>query len=167
MAINPAAGAVFIIFAPLFITEFSGSQRIIPASASRSLRLRLPRPDMQEICHDLGVLHVGAVADGFVSRSRLFNTFQLKTCFDQQIQPLAHRPRKPWSLELRQPLLRLRRRGPEEPFRDSSQFTDFLHDDVVNKISEKRPEIIHRSHAGIDFKHLLPRQPADALPECG
>ena len=76
-------------------------QQIIPASASRSLRLWLPRPDMQEICHDLGVLHVGAVANGFVTRSRLFNTFQLKTSFDQQIQPLAYRPRKPWNLELR------------------------------------------------------------------
>ena len=71
---------------------------------------------MLEIGHDLRVLHVGAGADGFVARPWLFNTLQLEAGFDQQIQPLAYRPRKPGSLELRQHLLHLRRRCSEEPF---------------------------------------------------
>lgn len=93
---------------------------------------------MQEICHDLGVLHVGAVANGFTTRSRLFDTFQLKTCFDQQIQPLAHRPRKPWGLELRKPLLRLRRRGPEEPFGNLS----FEISEVVSDLNRVRQSVL-------------------------
>jgi hypothetical protein len=45
--------------------------------------LWLTRTDVEEVGHDLSVLHVGAGADSFVTRSRLFNALQLKPGFDQ------------------------------------------------------------------------------------
>jgi hypothetical protein len=78
--------------------------------------LWFPRPNVEEVGYNLSVLQVGAGADGFVARSWFFNTLQPKAGFDQQIQPLAHRPCEPGSLALRQSLFHLRRRSPEEPF---------------------------------------------------
>ncbi|HKQ79271.1 MAG TPA: hypothetical protein VJ810_36590 [Blastocatellia bacterium] len=69
---------------------------------------------MEEVGHDLRVLHVWADSDGFVVRSRLFDALKAKASFDQQIQPLAHGSCEAGCLELRQSLLRLRRRSSEE-----------------------------------------------------
>src|SRR6266545_970372 len=77
--------------------------------------LGFPHTDMEEVGHNLGVLQVGAGEDGGVAWTWLLHALEQKAGVDQQIQPLAHGPREPRNLELRQSLRHVRRCRPEEP----------------------------------------------------
>src|SRR5262245_5810290 len=81
---------------------------------------RFAHAEMKEIGHDLCVLKAGASANGLVTRSRLFDPFQAKAGFDEQIQPLADGPGESRDLEFRHAVLDGRRRRGEEPLRDLS-----------------------------------------------
>src|SRR5262249_8931702 len=74
-----------------------------PSSCEQPSLFGLSRPEMQEIRDDLRILQGRAEPERLVGGARLRQPFQPEARVDQQIEPLAERPRESGSLELRQP----------------------------------------------------------------
>ena len=76
----------------------------------------LPAANMQEIGHDLRVLHVRTSVHGLLARTRLFHAFKQEARINNGIEPAAQRAVEPGDTEGTQSLSRFRRRRPKEPF---------------------------------------------------